>query len=391
MKKRLGYIAIVSALLVCFLVSCEKLDIKEQRGEMGYGKLKVAYDWQEAVPVFNSTSVVTIMAARLTDTYHTYFRTDTSACFISENPYVESLEQETDTIGTYKENWKVVGGDYSMIAVTTDSTVNVFDNVGFVVNKDSIGMQDLLLAYTEMKEEEIPYLGRDKWIDKNPGYVFLNNSGDKYVGKLNKVDVPTDGGISFQKFLMTKLTQTVTFSFDFEILFDDGFDLEKTLDADLVKAEITGVVPEINLSEETFYSSWQCRMFLDGKCEQISESGGVRKYNYTGSISVPGIIAGGDNSVISGPGVLRVGILLYVKNQISENPMRFIIMATQNLSEEIEQAQLSEQLNSDGLRKQTKKEAEIKVEKILRVDLSALLKGGDGITGWQESSVSSEI
>lgn len=391
MKKRRGNIAIVSALLVSFLVSCEKLDIKEQGVEMGYGKLKVAYDWQEAVPVFNSTSVVTIMAARLTDTYHTYFRTDTSACFISENPYVESLEQETDTTGTYKENWKVIGGDYSMIAVTTDSTVNVFDNVGFVVNKDSIGMQDLLLAYSEMKEEEIPSLGGDKWIDKNPGYVFLNNSGDKYVGRINKVDVPTDGEISFQKFLMTKLTQTVTFSFDFEILFDDGFDLEKTLDADLVKAEITGVVPEINLSEETFYSSWQCRMFLDGKCEQISVSGGVRKYNYTGSISVPGIIAGGDNSVISGPGVLRVGILLNVKSQISEDPMKFIIMATQNLSKEIEQAQLSEQLNSDGLRKQTKKDAEIKVEKILRVDLSALLKGGDGITGWQESSVSSEI
>ena len=103
------------------------------------------------------------------------------------------------------------------------------------------------------------------------------------------------------------------------------------------------------------------------------------------------IIAGADDDVVSGPGILRIGIGLTVIDS-DGNKTSHVISATQNICPEITSARLTT-IGTDGRTlTQATKDASIRVGDRLDIDATEIAQGNsNGISGWDEMEIEEEI
>ena len=104
-----------------------------------------------------------------------------------------------------------------------------------------------------------------------------------------------------------------------------------------------------------------------------------------------GLLAGADNEVVSGPGVLRIGMELSLINADGEKTSK-VITATHNICAAINNAGLTEIEDDPEKRVQSTKEASISIGETLDIDATAVMAGdSNGITGWDEAEIEFDI
>lgn len=416
-----GIILLMS--IICILTSCEKFEISEQGDITNYANINVSYNWDGILE--KKDNEIYVIAARLNDTHHTYFVTDSNSLFLYECPYSSFIEDNivtndtikfnndsingilsddssflkenedtivnSDTIEVIqgKETFKVLSGSYSLIAVSKGSSTYIEPIVDFVLKPLEIGMKDLNMVYADLKNDMMPILGGKPWVDRNPGYKFINNSGAKFIGHIGNAQMSADGAFNNYTFTMRKLTQKVRFIFDINITSSDADSIHVGNNA--IISEISGVIPSINLVDETMSTNSLKRMFLAGKTSSKSNDARNSVYTYEGCIDAFGLIAGPDNQVISGPGILRIGLEISIIDKNGET-RNVILSATKNICDEINAAHLTTIVDEYENRKQQVKETTIKINSELSIDADAIITGdSDAIKGWDESFIEEEI
>lgn len=448
---------------LCLATSCEKMEIYDQGGNDNLAALDIDIDWNGYA---GTKSQVYLIVARLNDTSHTWFVTDSASLFLYESPYSPAIEgnvtdykeyedgqqggdtpqdDEGDGTGTDsgddsdggddqvvveedgtddgtsgedggegsdgtegndggegegtgeeepaqigKDAFKLLSGDYSMMVATKDDWTTIDDIVSFVTQQDKVGMQHLRMVYRDITDmAQMPTLGGKPYVDRNPGYRFITNSGPKFVGKVGNASLKNDGGTNTQSFTMQQLTQRVHFTFTFNVTADEGDSI--AIDSNNVVAEIAGVIPAIYLVDETMRTNSLKRMFLTGEATRTDSTANKATYRYEGYIDAFGLLAGADNEVVSGPGVLRIGMELSLINADGEKTSK-VITATHNICAAINNAGLTEIEDDPEKRVQSTKEASISIGETLDIDATAVMAGdSNGITGWDEAEIEFDI
>ena len=403
----------LTVMAVMIASSCERIDIYEPGSEASLADINLIYDWGKYAG--QKSDEMYVITARLNETSHTYFVTDSNSLFLYESPYspfiednvvdkqpadtlvadttvTDSVTVPNDTIPTAngKESFKILNGDYSILVVSKDDYTEIVPLVDFVTRPEAIGMKDLSMTYNEITDDSMmPTIDGHPWIDRNPGYKFISNSGPKFMAKNIKMTF-TNGNASGERLLgFERLTQNIRFNFTIRVTAEDGDSI--SIGEDGVVAEISGVVPSIKLVDETMQAVSLKRMFLDGKATQTSHAAGWAEYSYEGHIDAFTIIAGADNDVVSGPGILRIGIGLTVIDS-DGNKTSHVISATQNICPEITSARLTT-IGTDGRTlTQATKDASIRVGERLDIDATEIAQGNsNGISGWDEMEIEEEI
>lgn len=386
-------------ILLLLLAGCTDIDIQDPLSDSGKGRLQVDYIWncQDG----EKPGAVYLFASRLLNTHHTYFVMSNDGRFIEEQPYAGQEEydgSQEDGAGEdlpdggqviYPLTWDIYGGEYSLLAVGQDTTIvkssSIPNREQFVLSPGIVGMKDLYLEYNTLPDSMIPRIDGRQWNDMYPGYRIVDNCGRLFIGKNTSVNIAGGESVTMARLNMEQLTQHISVSFDVRI--ENSSKCTVDIDTAEVVVELAGIVPEINLVDRTFCTSEMARMFLNGKMVKVSDG----MYRYSGVIDTPGLMPGGNTDVISGPGVMRTGIMVHVSDKVNNREFPYLLKAAVNISNEITRLNLTDPTEQDSIRGQKVLNASVQVDRQLVISPEGLLNGGDGISGWTEINIDQEI
>ena len=91
---------------LCLATSCEKMEIYDQGGNDNLAALDIDIDWNGYA---GTKSQVYLIVARLNDTSHTWFVTDSASLFLYESPYSPAIEGNVTDYKEYEDGQQ--GGD----------------------------------------------------------------------------------------------------------------------------------------------------------------------------------------------------------------------------------------------------------------------------------------
>lgn len=385
--------------LLLLLAGCTDIDIQDPLRDSGKGRLQVNYVWncQDS----ERPGAVYLFASRLLNTYHTYFVMSNDGRFIEEQPYAGAGEyagSEDETAGDelpvggqgmYPLTWDIYGGEYSLLAIGQDTTVVKSSSIPnrelFVLYPEVIGMKDLYLEYNVLPDSMMPRIDGKQWNDMYPGYRIVDNCGRLFMGKNTSVNIAGGESVTSAEVKMEQLTQHI--SVDFDVVIENSSQCTVDVDTSEVVVELAGIVPKINLVDRTFSTTEMARMFLNGSMVRTGDN----RYHYSGVLDAPGLMPGGNSEVVSGPGVMRTGIMVHITDNVNNRKFPYLLKAALNISDEITRLNLTDPTEQDSIRSQKVLNAGIRVEKQLVVLPDELLNGGDGISGWTEENIDQEI
>lgn len=386
-------------IFVPLLIGCKKFEIVESSDNKSDVELKINYKWNCSKG--EKPDEAYLFISRLQNTYHTYFVTDTNGVFLDEQPYSEKdnlgvkaeddgNEQIPDDVVPIKA--EVPGGEYSMVAVGLFESKNVKplhipNREQFILDFKNVGMTDLVLEYNPLPEDGMPELNGAKWINQYPGYKIINNVGRVFSGKVVNANLTTGSPVASVNIPMTALTMRIQLNFDVQIL--SGKECEATIETNEVIVEQSGVFSAINIIDKTVNVENMSRMFYKGNLKVDGNNKNL--YHYSGIIDAPAIMPGGNTEVVSGPGVIRLGIKLQLLEKKTNRKIPFLLKSVVNISKEISKAELTLPTSTEGVRKQAKSTGNIKIERNLTISPDELLDKQNGFENWIDIDIDKEI
>lgn len=382
---RLKYI-LVSFIISLIAVSCEKLHITDAGADSWYSNLEVNFNWNTYKDAPKTD--MCLLLARIVDTKHYYFMTDSNAKYLGIRPYealsdtvVPQLPFNNDSTAV-----RMAAGEYAMFVVSSEKGKSEILNMGdFLNDPTNVGLTSLIYTYRPMKKEDLPRLGDFEWVEHSTLQTYTND-GPKYFGMVDYLEIPDDKSNVCANFNMEMLTQKVDFEFDIEIKQNSDYKLYVRD----VEMELSGIIEDINLYDMTLSYDTYGKMFIDGGIISNSLPDAGTSYIYKGSVDALGVIYDDDFLTVAGPGVVRIGFLIDILDSDGNLYAKRLVFATKNICREIKDAELTEFENNIILR-QKNKSAEIDLDKLI-IDADAVVKGsGGGVMGWDESNIDENI
>lgn len=242
------------------------------------------------------------------------------------------------------------------------------------------GFSSIPLSYREFSLDDPRVKGRyGDWIDYNPYAKYISSSPIPiYYAFVNHVNVPVPDGGSGKvtvDFTPELATQRITFRFD----------IEKTPDmiVDSLVAEISGIPSTIDLTSGLISADKTYKMLFQPKYQALTtkeDSVSATRLECSGYVDVTGIMRGYSDEMITGPGILQLGIYSHAQNDEGQT-VRKIFRAGINLFHTLKDMKILEWDEEAQGYRQTCREAEILITSVLKVDRNGVVDEGSGSTG----------
>lgn len=203
-------------------------------------------------------------------------------------------------------------GEYNFATFAWDNDMlsDVTKLLGATDEQEELGsdFSHLLLSYRPFDVTEPQVKGRyGDWIDYNPYSQYISSFGMPiYYAYANHVNVPVpeEGtGVVRVDFTPEPATQRITFRFD----------IEKTADlvVDSLVAEISGIPSTIDLTSGVITADKTYKMLFQPEYPELpsyADSLTAGRLECEGDVDVTSIMRGYNDEMITGPGILQVGI-----------------------------------------------------------------------------------
>lgn len=290
-----------------------------------------------------------------------------------------------------KKTVPITNGEYFMMAFTKpteQSNTTVPRNKVEVVNLDkfqednSTAANKIIMRHADARASE---LIKKSWEDLNPGYRYVFEPGDQdlYVARCNYLELYTTNSEFNQTFVFEPLLQYIDINFAIDFVKDENngiVDIPTVEVKSRVIAEISGIVPQVNLSNGILNTTETKKMIANiSEVQRKTAEDGTVTVFYKASFKAFGLIGGLDSQTISGPGVFRLGLYLKDPNSAKEKASRVL----SNLTQKINDAGLTEMTGQPNERKKLKDRASFTIDNHIVIRVSVFNENSnEGISGW---------
>ncbi len=377
------------------LVSCTEVDLcREAHPHHSY--LDFRFNWKEEYKDAHGDSM-RIIAVRPVNIMRYEFRVtsqeeDNVGVMLSPEEEADECRKlmQTGAIidpGRKGSNLWVRPGEYNFATFAWDSNMlsDVTELLGATDEQEELGsdFSHLLLSYRPFDVTEPQVKGRyGDWIDYNPYSQYISSFGMKiYYAYANHVNVPVpeEGtGVVRVDFTPEPATQRITFRFD----------IEKTADlvVDSLVAEISGIPSTIDLTSGVITADKTYKMLFQPEYPELpsyTDSLTAGRLECEGDVDVTGIMRGYNDEMITGPGILQVGI--YARTLTDDGQKVYkLFRAGINLFHTLKDLKILEWDEEVQGYRQTCREAVISISSTLKVNKDGVVNEGTGSTGLDE-------